>query len=92
MKTTVVNTRVERCDVYIGRGSPWGNPYHINRDGTREEVIAKFSEYIVTRPDLMARLGELRGKRLGCYCAPQACHGDVLAELADRAEAPCKTL
>ena len=39
-----------------------------------------------TRPDLLARLGELRGKRLACWCAPKSCHGDVLAELAERLE------
>jgi hypothetical protein len=26
---------------------------------------------------------ELRGRTLACWCAPELCHGDVLAELAD---------
>ena len=26
---------------------------------------------------------ELRGKVLGCWCSPKACHGDVLAEIAN---------
>lgn len=73
--------------VYIGRkwrGRPeskWHNPYHIGRDGTREEVIAKFETYILTRPDLLAALPELRGKALLCHCKPQACHGDTLIRL-----------
>jgi hypothetical protein len=91
MPATVVNVRRgeskgPRYDVYIGRPSKWGNPYHIGQDGTRGETIAKYRAYILTRPDLLAELGELRGKRLGCWCAPLPCHGDVLAELADSPE------
>lgn len=81
--TTVVNVKVEKCDVFIGRPSRWGNPFKIGRDGTREEVIEKYERYIQTRPDLLAALPTLKGKRLGCYCAPLACHGHVLARLAD---------
>lgn len=82
MKTTVVQKR-NRHDVYIGRPSKWGNPFAIGRDGDRQQVIAKFRAWVVEQPDLVADLHELRGKRLGCFCAPLACHGDVLAELAD---------
>lgn len=77
----VVNLRKEKYDIYIGRPSPWGNPFAIGKDGTREEVIAKYRLYIKGRKDLLARLPELAGKRLGCYCKPEACHGDVLVEL-----------
>lgn len=70
-------------EVFIGRPSKWGNPFVIGRDGTRAEVIAKYRVWIATQPQLLAALRELRGKRLGCFCAPQACHGDVLAELAN---------
>jgi hypothetical protein len=84
--TRVVNRRRERCDVYIGRPSDWRNPFVLGRDGTREEVIAKYRAWLMGQPQLLARLGELRGKVLGCYCKPLACHGDVLAELADAAK------
>jgi len=67
--------------VYIGRPSKWGNPFKIGRDGNREEVIKKYREYILNRPDLLESLHELRGKVLACWCAPQPCHGDVLLEL-----------
>jgi hypothetical protein len=80
--TRVVHCRRERYDVYIDRPSRWGNPFVVGRDGTREEVIAKYRQWLMGRPDLLARLGELRGKVLGCWCKPKACHGDVLAELA----------
>lgn len=84
MVTTVVNKRAESFDVYIGRPSKWGNPFAIGADGTRAEVVAKYRDWIPTQPALMAAIGELRGKRLGCFCKPAACHGDVLAELADK--------
>ncbi len=91
MKTVVVNRRYELFDVYIGRGSIWGNPFShlpskfsdVIKVATRDEAIAKYREWILTQPQLLARLPELRGCVLGCYCRPQMCHGDVLAELAD---------
>ena len=73
-------------DVYIGRGSKWGNPFKIGQHGTRSEVIQKYREYIVENQKLMASLHELKGKTLVCFCKPQACHGDVLKELADKQE------
>lgn len=84
IKTRVVNVRNARFDVYIGRGSKWGNPYRMGNKATREFVIAKYRERMLKRPDLMeACRRELKGKVLGCYCKPQACHGDVLAEIAN---------
>jgi len=77
------NPKTNPSDVYIGRGSPWGNPYIIGEDGTRAEVIEKYRQYILGKPDLLARLPELNGRRLGCYCRPQACHGDVLVALIE---------
>jgi len=70
--------------VRIDRAGKWGNPFRIGPDGDRAEVIAKFRAWVVGRPELMAALGELRGKVLGCHCAPLDCHGDVLADLVDR--------
>jgi hypothetical protein len=81
-KTTVVR-RSQPHDVYVGRPSKWGNPYHIGKDGTRAQVIQKYREYLLSSPHLLAKLHTPKGLRLGCYCAPLACHGDVLAELAD---------
>lgn len=88
-KTTVVNIKAgEAFDVFIGRPSKWGNPFIVgvhgeSRDGTRKDCIRKYRERLMSKPELLADLHELRGNRLGCYCAPAACHGDVLAELAD---------
>jgi hypothetical protein len=52
------------------------------RDGTRDEVIAKYRTWIMQQPSLMAALHELRGKHLVCWCAPERCHAEVLLELA----------
>jgi hypothetical protein len=87
----------DRWDVLIGRGSLYGNPFsHLKNTraavqvDTREEAIEAFRLWMTsdleipgwqkpTRRQVIA----LRGKRLGCYCAPKACHGDVLLELAE---------
>ena len=70
--------------IYIGRPYKWGNPFEIGKDGTREEVIEKFKEYLLQNDELMSSIEELRGKNLLCWCAPKACHGDILIELANR--------
>lgn len=83
MSTRVVNLTKEFCDVQICRPGQWGNPFRIGRDGDRDEVIEKYREWINTQPQLLAQLPMLKGKRLGCYCRPFRCHGDILAELAE---------
>jgi len=69
--------------VYIGRGSKWGNPFRIGADGDRAAVIARHAAWLRGQHDLLRALDELRGKDLVCFCAPQACHGDVLLRLAN---------
>jgi hypothetical protein len=69
--------------VYIGRPSKWGNPFVIGKHGTRAEVVARYRAYLLGNRELMAALPELRGKDLVCWCAPCACHGDVLLEFAN---------
>lgn len=85
MAPKVVHCKKEPYDVYIGRPSKWGNPFQIVKDGTREEVIKKYRAYImeVLWDEDGDQLSELQGKTLGCWCAPKACHGDVLLELAN---------
>jgi len=96
MKTKVVHCMRDEYDVYIGRGkgSPWGNPF-THKDGNAakkvgsvKEAVDKYKEYILNKPKLLDRLGELKGKVLGCWCKtpknPDAlCHGDVLVELIE---------
>jgi hypothetical protein len=71
--------------VRIDRRTEWGNPFEMPGDGDRFAVIASYEDfYLPHKPSLHARLQELRGKALGCWCAPEACHGDVLKEWAER--------
>lgn len=79
--TKVVHCKKESYDVYIGRPSKWGNPFTIGKDGTREEVVVKYKQWILQQPKLLESLHELKDKTLACWCAPQLCHGNVLVEL-----------
>lgn len=84
-KETVYSDKKSTPDYeYIGRGSYWGNPYSMYEEGeTREEVIRKY-EYDFQFDKFpnkdKSKVYELAGKRLGCFCKPEACHGDVLAD------------
>lgn len=70
--------------VYIGRGSPWGNPFTIGRDGTRDDVCDKFEAYVEANPELKAKIKkELKGKDLVCFCHPARCHGHYLVKVAN---------
>ncbi|ODX48989.1 DUF4326 domain-containing protein [Vibrio parahaemolyticus] len=79
------NTKISSSKYeYIGRGSPWGNPYAIGENGDdRDEVLRKYhydfenEKFLnITKNDML----KLAGKRLGCFCKPEACHGDYIAE------------
>jgi hypothetical protein len=82
-ETRVVHCRREAFDIFIGRPTQWANPFHFDRGATREQAIAKFCQHIMRHPSLLRSVWTLRGKALGCRCAPLPCHGDVLARLAD---------
>lgn len=80
--------------IYIGRGSPWGNPYsHLAKSaaefrvGTREEAVARYRDYALERlqrePHWLDQLRDQPERDLGCWCKPQACHGDILLELLE---------
>ena len=83
MTTKVVNKIKEDYDIYIGRGSKWGNPFVIGLNGSRMQVIGMYKTYILSKPELLKDLYELKDKRLGCFCKPLPCHGDILKELVD---------
>ena len=67
-------------NIYVGRGSPFGNPFRIGIHGSRDTVIAKFEQYLRDSPGLLSRLGELQSKYIGCFCAPNSCHGAVVLD------------
>ena len=79
--------------VYVGRAmrrggwhlpaSPcWLAPCVPARTAAARNVVARYREYLLGR-SLLALLPGLRGRRLGCWCAPLPCHADAIAELAD---------
>ena len=94
--TIRVGRKHEPGAIYIGRGSPLGNPFVIGRDGDRDEVIHRYRNWFAMKVKsqdsvVMAELRRLyRIHRdagdlvLGCFCAPQACHGDVIKDFLDR--------
>ena len=87
----VVHCKRQPFDVYIGRPSEWGNPFSDKPQSlaevkveTREEAIACYEEWLKQDPEMIARVKrELKGKVLGCWCSPKACHGDILARIAN---------
>lgn len=69
----------------IDRRSEWGNPFEMPADGDRDTVIRHYAEhYLPYKPSLLGKLDTLTGKALGCWCAPEPCHGDVLKEATEQ--------
>lgn len=73
--------------VYIGRPSRWGNPFNLANprdDKARADVIEQYRDWfllkIETDHSFRESVESLRGMDLGCWCAPRACHGDVILE------------
>lgn len=82
MNHQVVHCKKDPYDVYIGRPSKWGNPFPLEDESERLEVVEKYRRWILKQPKLLAViLEELEGKVLGCWCAPRPCHGDVLIDI-----------
>ena len=73
--------------VYIGRGSIWGNPFVLGKDGNRDQVCDLHKEHLknqIRKGDIsLEQLAALKGKQLVCFCAPLRCHGDTLVMAAD---------
>lgn len=88
--TKIVNVKKDPYDVYIGRGSAFGNPYsHLKYSkaqfivDSREESIVKYKEWFYEQlkdPEFLKLVLSLKGKTLGCYCKPKNCHGDIIVE------------
>jgi len=70
--------------VRVDRGTPWGNPSVLRREGERDAACDACERYAVDR---LARepgwLAPLRGKDVVCWCAPKRCHADTLLRLAN---------
>lgn len=72
---------------YPPRDSTWANPYKVNKNNLREDVVAKYRRYILdrlaTENGLLDELLKLQTKTLGCWCKPERCHGDVLVDIVE---------
>jgi hypothetical protein len=77
-------------DPRTGELGSWGNPFShrpsnvpgVTVVSTREEAIARYADWLAAALDAerlsLEELAALHGKALGCWCAPQSCHGEVL--------------
>ena len=66
--------------VEIDRGTAWGNPFEIPKDGDRAAVCRHYQDYYLPhKPSLLKKLETLKGKVLLCWCHPDPCHGHTLA-------------
>ena len=84
---------VQDCDVYIGRAmyqggwrlaaSKWANPFRLTHPADRGRILVKYEALVRADPELMAALPGLKGARLGCWCKPLPCHGDILVKLLE---------
>ena len=88
-RNLVVNIYKDKFDVYIGRKGKghdgyFGNPFHLNNEGERTEVLELYRKYfynrLATDPEFKSRILGLKDKILGCFCKPKLCHGDVIVE------------
>lgn len=72
------------------KSSNFANPYKIGKDGTREEILIKYKNYIIDKlknnEELKNELLSLKNKKLGCWCYPEMCHGNILLELINAHE------
>lgn len=74
------------CSVYVGRPTIWGNPFVIGNGVSREDAVRLYREWAYDVDNEVFREAvreRLRGKDLACWCAPLACHADVLLEIAN---------
>lgn len=97
---TVGNVKRGDKGEYIGRKgfgrcqSPLHNPFALNVESDRQQVVDRFREYIFTKikagdPVIASELKRLKTLStegdlvLVCWCAPKACHGDVIKEILE---------
>lgn len=83
----ILNKYKDDCSgehVFVGRPSPFGNPFIIGRDGNRNEVCEKYALWIKTQSKLIEKIkGELKGKDLVCFCSPKLCHAETLIKITN---------
>ena len=91
--TILVNLHHEKCQVPIDRTTPFGNPFHIGIDGTREEVVLKYKDHfykMLKNDEFRDKVLALKNEVLGCWCVPDLCHGHVILEYLEGTPLPIK--
>jgi len=80
--SNVVRYSRDNGSIYVGRGSAYGNPFPMHDESERDAVVSAFRSWLEHQPELLRAVRLLLpGKTLGCFCAPKACHCDVLSEV-----------
>jgi len=83
----IVNIKYNKCEVYCGRGTSFGNVFHIGIDGTRDEVCDKYEEYFNKRISkdfkFKTLVLKLKGRVCGCWCVPDRCHLETIKKFID---------
>jgi Domain of unknown function (DUF4326) len=86
---TVGNKKHSALGIYVGRPSPLGNPFPLHREEERARVIRDYEDWLAEQlldsnsaaSIEMSRLAALARKQdlcLVCFCAPKACHADII--------------
>jgi hypothetical protein len=86
---TVGNKKHRACRIYVGRPSPLGNLFPMQGEATRAAVIRDYEDWLAEQlldssspaSREIYRLAELARKLdlcLVCFCAPKACHADII--------------
>ena len=92
METLVVNIFKDSYDVYIGRAGKgqdgyFGNPVRLKEGESKGSTLKEYKRYFYNRlaidPEFKKKILELKGKKLGCFCYPKPCHGDIIKEYLD---------
>lgn len=67
------------------KSSIFANPFKIGKHGDRTEILNKYRKYMIEKlyndTSLQKELFKLKGKNLGCWCAPEPCHANILLDL-----------
>lgn len=90
-----IGKKWDKGSIYIGRGSPLGNPFVMQSEEDRDFVCDKYQEWFDTQINQKNEvvLKELRriyniakyqDVILGCYCYPKRCHGETIKRFLDK--------
>ena len=91
MEPRVINIKRKPLPVgkitYIGRNAHgtdvWGNPFTLDYYTRKQAILNYITVHCINTDFLLKVRKELKGRHLGCFCAPKPCHGDWLLHIAN---------